>query len=84
MIAYIFVTCVPGQERDVISKIKRFPHVVEVNGIMGSFDIFIKVSARNNIELHATITNIRDVQSITSTSTFTAIGEEGKTVDQEK
>lgn len=84
MIAYIFATCVLGQERDVISKIKRLQHVVEVNGIMGRFDLFIKVSVRNNIELHATITSIRDVQSITSTSTFMAIGEMGGTVDQEK
>lgn len=84
MLAYIFATCVPGQERDAISKIKKLPNVVEVNGIMGRFDIFIKVSAKKDIDLHATITSIRDVPAITSTSTFTAIQGQGGTVDQEK
>lgn len=84
MIAYIFATCVPGQEQDTISKIKKLPNVVEVNGIMGRFDIFIKVSARKEIDLHAVITSIRDVPSITSTSTFAAIQGQGGTVDQEK
>jgi hypothetical protein len=84
MIAYIFATCVPGQEQDAISKIKKLSNVIEVNGIMGRFDIFIKVSAKKEIDLHAAITNIRDVQSITSTSTFVAIRGQGGTVDQEK
>lgn len=84
MIAYIFATCIPGQEGDVISKIKKLPNVVEINEIMGRSDLFIKVSAKKDIELHATITSIRDVQSITSTSTFTVIGGQGGTVDQEK
>jgi hypothetical protein len=84
MIAYIFATCIPGQERDAISKIKKLSNVAEVNGIMDRYDIFIKISAKEDIDLHATITNIRDVSVITSTSTFTAIQDQGGSVDQEK
>jgi DNA-binding Lrp family transcriptional regulator len=84
MIAYIFATCVPGQEREAVSKIKKLPNVVEVNGIMGRFDIFVKISAKKDIDLHATITSIRDVPSITSTATFPAIQGQGGSVDQEK
>ena len=84
MIAYIFATCVPGQERDAISKIKKLPNVVEVNGIIGRYDIFVKVSAKKDIDLHYTITSIRDVQSITSTVTFTTIQGQGGPEDQKK
>ena len=83
MIAYIFATCVPGQERDAISKIKKLPNVVEVNGIMGRYDIFVKVFARKDTDLRSTITSIRDVSTITSTATFAAIKGQGGSIDQE-
>ena len=83
MIAYIFATCVPGQEREAIAKIKNIQGVVEVNGIMGRYDLFIKVSAREQADLHAAITYVRDTPSITSTASFTAIKGQGGSVDQE-
>jgi DNA-binding Lrp family transcriptional regulator len=84
MIAYIFATCVPGQESDAISKIKKLPNVVEVNGIMGKYDVFVKVSAKKEEDLHTTITGIRDVQDITSTATFAVIKGQGGSIDEEK
>ena len=84
MIAYIFATCIPGQEQEAISKIKKLQNVVEVNGIMGRYDIFVKVSAKNDIDLHSTITSIRDVSAITRTATFAAIKGQGGSIDQEK
>ncbi|HJU13883.1 MAG TPA: Lrp/AsnC ligand binding domain-containing protein [Candidatus Nitrosotalea sp.] len=84
MIAYILATCAPGQEKEAISKIKDIKNVVEVNGIMGRYDIFVKVSAKEDLDLHATITSIRDVTSITSTATFTAIYGQGGSVDDKE
>ncbi len=84
MIAYIFATCAPGGEKEAISKIKKMNNIVEVNGIMGRYDIFIKVSAKKEVELHAAITGIRNISDITSTATFTAIQGQGGTIDQEK
>jgi len=84
MIAYIFATCVPGQENDAISKIKKLPNIVEVNGIMGRYDVFVKVSAKKEQDLHAAITGVRDVQDITSTATFAAIRGQGGSMDEEK
>ncbi len=84
MIAYIFATCIPGQESDAISKIKKLANVVEVNGIMGKYDVFVKVSAKKEEELHAAITGVRDVQNITSTATFAAIRGQGGSIDDEK
>ena len=82
--AYIFATCVPGQETDAISKIKKLPNVIEVNGIMGRYDIFVKVAATKEQDLHAAITGVRDVQDITSTATFAAIRGQGGSIDEEK
>ena len=84
MIAYIFATCIPGEESDAISKIKKLSNVVEVNGIMGRYDVFVKVSAKKEEDLHTSITSIRDVQSITSTVTFAVIKGQGGSIDEEK
>ncbi len=84
MMAYIFATCVPGEERIAISEIKKMENVIEVNGIMGRYDIFIKISAKKDVDLHAAITKIRNVSAITSTSTFAVIQGQGGTIDQEK
>ena len=84
MMAYIFATCVPGQENDAISKIKKLPNVIEVNGIMGRYDIFVKVAATKEQDLHAAITGVRDVQDITSTATFAVIRGQGGSIDEEK
>ena len=84
MMAYIFATCVPGQETDAISKIKKLPNVIEVNGIMGRYDIFVKVAATKEQDLHAAITGVRDVQDITSTATFAVIRGQGGSIDEEK
>jgi DNA-binding Lrp family transcriptional regulator len=84
MIAYIFATCIPGQENDAISRIKKLPNVIEVNGIMGKYDVFVKVSAKKEEDLHAAITGVRDVQDITSTATFAVIRGQGGSIDDEK
>lgn len=83
MIAYIFATCVPGEEKDTISKIKKLSNVAEVNGIMGRYDVFVKVSAKKEEDLHAAITSIRDVPSITSTATFAVIRGQGGSITEE-
>ena len=84
MIAYLFATCVPGQENEAIAKIKKLSNVVEVNGIMGRYDVFVKVSAKREEDLHTAITGVRDVQSITSTVTFAVIRGQGGSIDEEK
>lgn len=84
MIVYILVTCVPGNEKDVISKIKSIPEVVEVNGVMGRYDIFVKVSAESPPRVDSTISKIRAIPHITSTFTMSAIYGQGGTIDEEK
>lgn len=81
MIAYIFATCALGEEKETISLIKNLQNVVEVNGIMGRYDIFVKISTNKEVDLHATITNLRDIPAITSTATFMAIEGQGGSID---
>jgi len=84
MIVYILATCVPGNEKDVISKIKALTNVVEVNGVMGRYDVFIKVSAETPLTVDSTISKVRTIPHITSTFTMSAIYGQGGTIDDEK
>ena len=43
MQAYILINCNTGSETKVISELKEFPEIVEINGIWGKHDIFIKI-----------------------------------------
>ena len=84
MIAYILVTCIPGREKEVIAKIKVLPEVVEVNGVMGKYDVFVKISADNALKVDSAISKVRNVPHITSTFTMPAIYGQGGTIDEEK
>jgi len=84
MIAYILVTCIPGNEKDVIAKIKGIPNVVEVNGVMGKYDVFVKIQSDDALKVDATISKVRNVAHVTSTVTMPAIYGQGGTVDNEK
>ena len=84
MIVYILATCVPGNEKEVIAKIKALPNIVEVNGVMGRYDIFIKVSADTPLTVDSAISKVRGIPHITSTFTMSAIYGQGGTIDSEK
>ncbi len=84
MIAYILATCIPGNEKEVIAKIKVLPDVVEVNGVMGRYDVFVKIQANDAMKVDATISKVRDVAHITSTVTMPVIYGQGGSVDNEK
>ena len=81
MIAYILVTCVPGNEKEVISKIKDLPDVTEVNGVMGKYDVFVKVEAKDPTKVDTAISKVRNVAHVTSTITMPVIYGQGGTVD---
>ncbi len=84
MITYILATCIPGNEKEVIQKIKEIPNVVEVNGIMGKYDIFVKIQASEVMKVDSTISKVRSVPHVTSTVSIPAIYGQGGTIDDEK
>ncbi len=47
MISYILLNCSPGSEVEVISEISSLAGVIEINGVFGKYDVFVKVSAKN-------------------------------------
>jgi len=83
MIAYVLATCVPGNEKAVIEKMKSLQDVVEVNGVMGKYDVFVKIEAKDPSKVDVAISKVRNVEHITSTVTMPAIYGQGGTVDDE-
>ena len=47
MLSYMLIECSPGSEKDVINQISSLTGVVEVNGVFGKYDIFVKVASEN-------------------------------------
>ena len=84
MITYILATCVLGNEKEVIQKIKELPNVSEVNGIMGKHDIFVKIQADDVAKVDSTISKVRTVPHITHTISMPALYGQGGTIDDEK
>ena len=84
MIAYILATCIPGHEKEVIAKIKVLPEVVEVNGVMGRYDVFVKVSGDNSLKVDSAIGKVRGIPHVTSTFTMPVIYGQGGTIDNQK
>ena len=84
MITYILATCVPGNEKEVIQKIKELSNVSEVNGIMGKHDIFVKIQADEVTKVDSTISKVRTVPHVTHTISMPALYGQGGTIDDEK
>jgi DNA-binding Lrp family transcriptional regulator len=84
MITYILATCIPGNEKEVIQKIKELQNVVEVNGIMGKYDIFVKIQADDVMKVDTTIGKIRNVPHVTSTVSIPVLYGQGGTIDDIK
>jgi DNA-binding Lrp family transcriptional regulator len=84
MITYILATCIPGNEKEVIQKIKGLPNVSEVNGIMGKYDIFVKIQSDDVLQVDSTISKVRSVPHVTSTMSIPVIYGQGGTIDDEK
>lgn len=82
MIAYVLVTCIPGNEREVIAKIKELSNIMEVNGVMGKYDVFVKIQAEESINVDATISKVRNVPHVTSSITMPVIYGQGGTIDE--
>lgn len=83
MITYVLATCIPGNEKEVIQEIKKLPNVIEVNGIMGKYDIFVKIKSDQAIKMDSIISKVRSVPHITSTVSIPVIYGQGGTIDNE-
>ena len=81
MQSYVLVKCIPGFEKEIISKLKKLPEVVEVNGIWGKYDIFVKVTTFQPHEMDSIIGKIRGVEQIEDTHTMPVLYGQGGSID---
>ena len=82
MISYMLLNCSPGSEKEVISEINLLEGIVEVNGVLGKYDIFVKISAENPDVMETIISKIRKIRMISS-HTLPVIYGQGGTIDKE-
>ncbi len=80
MLSYILLNCSPGSEKDVISEIGSIAGVVEVNGVFGKYDVFVKVSSEDPDSMEMTVLQIRKINMISS-HTLPVIYGQGGTID---
>ena len=81
MISYILLNCSPGSEVEVISEISSLAGVIEVNGIFGKYDVFVKVSAENPDAMMMIVSQIRKIKVISS-HTLPVVYGQGGTIDK--
>lgn len=83
MLSYMLLNCSPGSESEVISEISLLTGVIEVNGIFGKYDVFVKISAENPDAMEMAVAKIRKINVINS-HTLPVIYGQGGTIDNNK
>jgi len=81
LLSYILLKCSPGSEVDVISEISLLAEVIEVNGVFGNYDVFVKVSAENPDAMEKIVSQIRKIKVISS-HTLPVVYGQGGTIDK--
>ncbi|MDH3489735.1 MAG: Lrp/AsnC ligand binding domain-containing protein [Nitrosopumilus sp.] len=81
MQTYILLTCEPGHEKEIIIHLKSMDGVIEVNGIWGKYDIFLKVHHDAESGLDRIIETLRHVENITSTYTMPILYGQGGSIE---
>ena len=73
-IAFVLINCELGAEEFVISELKKIETVREVSGVLGVYDILVKLEAGPLDEISKTITlKIRKLDKIRFTMTLNII-----------
>ena len=83
MQAYVLINCVSGQESRVISDFNELAEIVEINGIWGKYDIFLKVSTEDPNGVEKMINRLRNHPDVKETYTMHVLYGQGGSVDQE-
>lgn len=81
MQAYVLLNCNPGSEIDLISELKKIPEVIEVNGIWGKYDIFLKISSDDPDGIDKIVSKLRNRKDIANSYTMHVLYGQGGTID---
>ena len=83
MQAYILINCNTGSETKIISELKELSEIVEINGIWGKYDIFLKVKTVDPNGIEEIIKRLRNHPDITDTFTMHVLYGQDGNIDQE-
>jgi len=77
--AFVLINCELGSEEQIISELKTFSEVKEVQGTFGAYDIIAIISSETIEKIRETISwKIRKIEKIRSTLTLTKVEGQGK------
>ncbi|MGY5148310.1 MAG: Lrp/AsnC ligand binding domain-containing protein [Candidatus Nitrosopumilus sp. bin_7KS] len=83
MQAYILINCKTGREISVITELKELREIIEINGIWGKYDIFIKIKTPDPNGVEKIIQRLRNHPDVTDTFTMHVLYGQGGSIDQE-
>ena len=71
---FVLITCDVGSEQSIIAKLKTINSVKDVKGVMGLYDILVRLEGSNSDELKNIITSqVRKIPNISTSLTLTVI-----------
>jgi DNA-binding Lrp family transcriptional regulator len=72
--AFVAIHCETGKEGQVIRKLMEIKGISEVTGVLGLYDVIVKVEAENSVILEQVITrHVRKVPHVMTTMTLIVI-----------
>ena len=83
MQAYILINCNTGCETTIISELQEIPEIIEINGVWGKYDIFIKISTSDPNGVEQIVKRLRNHPDVTDTYTMHVLYGQGGTIDHE-
>ena len=81
MQAYILLNCNTGSEIELISELKKIPEIIEINGIWGKYDIFLKIFSDDPEGIDRIVSKLRNHKDITNSYTMHVLYGQGGTID---
>ncbi len=76
--AYVLINCKTGYENSIIKKLIEIPEVIEVEGVLGDYDIFVKLVSYSQEDLEKIIIRqVRKIPNMLSTNSFHPISPQG-------
>lgn len=83
MQAYVLLSCAGGSEINLISELKELPEIVEINGVWGKYDIFLKISTPDTSKIDQIIQKLRSYPDVTDTYTMHVLYGQGGNIDDD-
>lgn len=81
MQAYVLASCKSGEEAAIISEFKELPEVIEINGIWGKYDIFMKIKNEDPSKIDSVVHRLRNHPGVSDTYTMHVLYGQGGSID---